>query len=324
MTKVCIIGTLNTEIILGPVSEIPKWGTQCFAPAVERRHAGSAPSVAIPLKRIGAASTIIGAVGDDAAGKQILTRLRDAGLGVEGIRVVEDQQTGICVSLYRDDGERVYVSALGAVGATDIAALRGETWPCLKRADWVLLTGLFCLTGLATKDVTGLFKTLKELGKTTVLDTGWDAAGWADETVAGARELLEFTDVFLPNLAEARKTARGRSTEELALSLSEMGPRTVIVKLADEGAAGVFEGTFVRDEGFPRSAADTTAAGEAFNAGVIYALMNRYPPGKVLSFANALASLFLADNRSNYPSLEDVESLLARDKRVPGRDQKPT
>ena len=309
MTGICIIGTLNTEIILGPVPRAPQWGGQIFAPSVQWRHAGSALSVAIPLAKIGVPSTVIGTVGDDEAGRAILSRMQEAGLVLEGVEVVPDRPTGLCVSLHRSGGERAYISSLGAVSATGAGLLRRRTWSRLVEARWVLLTGLFCLEGLSIGEARELFSALREQGARTALDTGWDTQGWKKATVAGVRELLQVTDVFLPNWDEARKLGRGRSVAQVARSLSRMGPETVIIKLGARGAAGVFGDAFLRDKGFRRAAKDTTAAGEAFNAGVLYALANGFQPGDILRFANGLASLFLAEKGLGYPSRSDVERL---------------
>ena len=65
---------------------------------------------------------------------------------------------------------------------------------------------------------------------------------------------------------------------------------------------------FVEDPGFPTDVRDTTAAGEAFNAGVLYAMREGLDPARTLRFANAVASLFL-EKKGEYGTLSEVRKL---------------
>lgn len=308
--KVSIIGTLNAEVILGPVERLPEWGRQICVTELERRHMGSAPSVALPLAKLGVEATVVGTVGDDEAGRLVSDNLRAHGLSTDGVEVVPQTPTGICVSIFRPDGERAYVSSLGAVAALSEEILLGKMWPVLSGSDLVLLSGFFVLPGLGAQGAMACFARLKDKRITTALDSGWDAAGWPPEHVAGVRRLLAKTDIFLPNLLEAKAIGCGSTLAEVTRSLSEMGPREVVVTMGRDGAAVMAGGILVRDAGFPRDVRDTTAAGEAFNAGYLYGCCHGLLPKQSLRLANATASLFLA-NRT-YPSLEEVQTLAGR------------
>jgi len=308
-----VIGTLNTEVILGPVARLPDWGRQTCVAELERRHMGSAPSVALPLAKLGLDTVVVGAVGDDDAGRLVLDSLRQHGLSTDGVAIVPRTPTGICVSVFNPDGERLYLSSLGAIAALDLETVAGTMWPTLQGCDLVLLTGLFLLPGLGIDGATECFARLKEHGVTTALDTGWDTAGWPPGTVQAVRGLLGKTDLFLPNLAEARALGAGDTPEEVARSLCAMGPREVAVTLGRDGGAVVAGGAFVRDGGFARDVRDTTAAGEVFNAGYLCGHCRGLAPAESLRLANATASLFLASG--TYPTLAQAHALA----RSPGR-----
>ena len=306
MRDICIIGSLNTEIILGPAEDLPAWGSQILVSECERRSAGSAACVALPLAALGVQSAILASVGDDDAGRAILERLRESGLATDSIRIVKTVPTGICISIFAKDGERLYVSSLGAIHSTTRETLDAAR---LRESDVVLLTGLFVLPGLGLSDAATWFEQLKRAGKTTCLDTGWDSTGWNQETIEGVRRLLKSTDVFLPNALEARTITGKHPIADAARTLREMGPRTVIVKCDRDGAVGWFDNDFLEDPGFPTRAHDTTAAGEAFNAGVLYALREGFDPTRTLSFANAVAATFLA-RKGGYGTLPEVCRLI--------------
>ena len=86
-----------------------------------------------------------------------------------------------------------------------------------------------------------------------------------------------------------------------------MGPRDVVIKMGRDGGAVFTEGRLVRDAGFPRDVRDTTAAGEAFNAGYLFGRCRGLSPSDSLRLANATASLFLVSRK--YPSLAETEAL---------------
>ena len=308
MSKICIVGSLNTEVLLGPVDALPRWGTQVLVEECDRRAAGSAVCAALPLAALGVQSTIVGCVGDDAAGRAVIQRIKARGLPVDAIHIVADAPTGICVSVFRRDGERAYVSALGALEKTTCLTVEKG---CPQDADTVLLTGLFVLPGMRLHELAALFGRLKDAGKTTCLDTGWDTGGWGDDTLEGIRRVLAHTHVFLPNADEARAITGESTVRRAVQKLRAAGPQTVIVKQDRKGASGLFGDEFVEDPGFPTEVRDTTAAGEAFNAGVLYAMQEGFDAQQTLRFANAVASIFLK-NKGQYGSLAQVQQLMAQ------------
>ena len=305
MNSICIIGSLNTELILGPADALPEWGNQILVNECDSRAAGSAMCVAMPLAALGVQSEVVGCVGHDDAGRAITRRLQDSGLSVQGVSVVKDRPTGICVSVFAQDGERLYVSSLGAISATTPDTIDG---PSLARADVVLVTGLFVLPGLTIESLTALFRDLRAKGKLLCLDTGWPSNGWTNDTLEALLGLVAVTDVFLPNHIEARAITGKESDRDAARALRAMGPETVIVKRGPKGALGIFGDQLVEDPGFPTDVRDTTAAGEAFNAGVLYAVQEGLDPARTLRFANAVASLFLK-KKGEYGTLAEVRKL---------------
>lgn len=308
--KIGVIGTVNMEVILGPASNLPRWGEQICVPELETRYMGSAASVALPLSRLGGEAVIVGTVGDDEAGLALRGSLQRQGLATEGIEVIKQAASGICVSLVRNDGEHVYVSSLGAIAALDEEMILAKRWPILSTSQLVLLTGLFLLPGLGIAGAISCFTKLQQQGVRTALDVGWDTAGWPEEHIEGVRRLLAVTDVFIPNQAEAEKIGEGESIEEIGRSLAKMGPGEVAIKMGKRGAVAVAEGEFVKDSGFPCDVRDTTAAGEAFNAGYLYGSCKGLPVKESLRLGNAVASMFL-QNRT-YPSLNSVEELIGK------------
>ena len=287
-----IIGTVNIEALLGPLEAVPRPGKQAVVEHFEMRRAGSGPSVGLVLAALGMRPRLFGTVGDDDLGNSILHHLQMKGLDLAGVDAVRGQHTGICVSLSRRDGAHRYISSLGAVKATTLARLNRRR-RTMEECDVILLTGYFVLPGLGFDGTLRLFKRLRQKGKTVAFDTGWDTSGWPTRTRNEVRELLRHVNIFLPNRDEARVLSGKRDPAAAARALQALGPQYVFVKLESLGALVATPSGVESHPGFPRNVSDTTAAGEAFNAGVLYGLCHGLKPAETLSFANATAALFL-------------------------------
>lgn len=305
--KVTIIGTLNMETIFQGINKFSDWGRQIFSKDYSLIPAGSALRVALPLSRLGIKSYLIGKVGEDIYGREILKSIKNHDLSCKGIKKEKNLQTGICMCMVRKDGERSIISFLGSVSATD-EDLINRYFELIEKTDFLLITGYFCLTGIKKKDWKRIFQKAKADGKYILLDTGWNVQNWQ----SGGREeilyLLPMVDTFLPNRDEAKALSGKRSPEEMAVYLHKKGAKKVIIKLGQEGSAGYsLEEGFIKRPALSVKVIDTTAAGEAFNAGIVWGLVQGWKLEQRLKFANTLAGLFISNPKKRYPTLKEVK-----------------
>jgi len=128
-----------------------------------------------------------------------------------------------------------------------------------------------------------------------------------------ARDLVALADYLTPNETETERLAgvvvRGaESAAAAARALRSRGAGTVIVTLGAQGALACTADGLVRAPALPVAVVDTTAAGDAFNAGLAVAL------GEARALPDASATAALAcTRRGAQPSLprrDQVETLL--------------
>ncbi len=117
----------------------------------------------------------------------------------------------------------------------------------------------------------------------------------------------------LPACAPGRVNA----AEAVALGqrIRELGARSVIVKLGDQGCVYCGpDGTFAVPS-FPVRAVDSTAAGDTFNAALAVALAEGAGMEDALRFANAAAAISVTrpGAQTSAPERAEVEALLGRD-----------
>lgn len=292
--RIAIIGTVNPEIISGPLAAMPAWGSQLKSPRTEIVYAGSAARVAFPLHRLGCRTAIVSVVGRDAFGDGCLAALRAREVDIRGIARLEGRGTASCIALVREDAQRSYVTDTGILAQCDDAFLQ-QALPLLSACDRVLLTGLFTLPGLTVAGTARLFEALRARGVATLLDTGWQLDGWPAAVQRELPALLRAADVVLPNRDEiARMTGIAGGAEAQLRALRALGARDIYLKLDGDGAACLAGDTPATVPAVPITPVNTTAAGECFNAGVLYGLAEGLPPAGILDFANRLAAHYVA------------------------------
>jgi ribokinase len=98
----------------------------------------------------------------------------------------------------------------------------------------------------------------------------------------------------------------------LAAALLQLGPRSVILKLGDQGCFYSDGLTNCHEPAFPVEARDTTAAGDTFNAALAVALTEGQPIPSALRFANAAAAISVTRTgaQSSAPARAEVDLMM--------------
>lgn len=98
----------------------------------------------------------------------------------------------------------------------------------------------------------------------------------------------------------------------MAEPLRRMGPKTVIVKLGDQGCLVHDGSALAHVAGFTVDVRDTTAAGDTFNAALAVSLAEGASMMHALRFANAAAAISVtrAGAQASAPSRREVDKFL--------------
>lgn len=133
--------------------------------------------------------------------------------------------------------------------------------------------------------------------------------------------LLRSADYLTPNESELSVLTGGAPQSSLrrgdavtrARQLIARGARKVLVKMGRQGALLVTESTEVLQPAFPVEAVDTTAAGDAFNAGLAFALHRGAEPSEAIRYAAATAAVSVTrvGAQPSMPGRGDVDALFS-------------
>jgi sugar/nucleoside kinase (ribokinase family) len=263
--RLVALGDLTLDIVVSPDAAVARGSD--VGGRIALRIGGSAANTARSFAAAGGEAVFVGAVGDDPLGRRLVRGLRAAGVRVR-VSVAAGTPTARLAVLLGADGERSFVTARGAAD-------------CLAPTD----LGRLWFRGAGALHLPAYSLLNEPLGSAAVL-----AAGWAHEFGAivsvdlASAEPLRATggwrswvaiaatnpDVVFANADEAAVLTADHG-EPAASTLLELAP-IVVIKHGALGCSvlwrGAAEELFVETERI--RAADTTGAGDAFDAGFLF------------------------------------------------------
>jgi len=279
---ILVAGELNPDLILSGPGLEPRFGQHETLVENATLTVGSSAAIfACGAARLGLRVGFIGVVGADFFGRFMLDALEKREVDVSNIIVDPEQETGLSVILSRG-ADRAILTHVGAIDA-----LRADHIPddLLHLARHLHVTSYFLQTALQP-DLPDLFARAHSLGLTASLDTNWDPV----ERWSGIEPLLEHTTVFLPNEKEALSLTGLSDVCEAARQLANKAD-AIAIKLGSAGAIACTEAEFVQAPAIPVAVADTVGAGDTFDAGFIYGMLQGWDLEAALRLGVACGSL---------------------------------
>lgn len=303
--SICIAGNLNLDLMISGIRQLPDWGREQFGTGRRCVTAGQAGYMGMAAARLGTAVSIIGVVGSDADGATISRDLAEEGIDCSGIAVVEGT-TGLTVAIIREDGERCFVSEPGASSAFDVDHILSR-WSLVSRHDALAVVGIFNTPSLTFDGIRTCFERARQDGITTILDTGWDTAGWPEETRGAVLKLLSSVDLFLPNEDEALAITKAPDVETALDRLADACPGTVVVKLGSKGAISRSGSRILLVPAKPVANANAVGAGDVYDAALVTRLQTGSDLGNAMQFAGEAAAFYVGRLDDRYPRPSDLK-----------------
>ena len=224
---------------------------------------GKGANQAVAVARIGGRSAMVGRVGDDMFGPQLIELLQSAGVETGAVGISQGVSSGIAVISVGEGGQNRIVQVLGAndtCGDVEFEAIAG----LLPEASAVLLQ-LEVSVDLSLR-VAAL---AASQGISVILDPG--------PVRPVPAEFYRHVSVITPNETEAEAlvgypVADLDATESAAGELLNRGVGAAVIKLGALGAYWSDGNESGHVPSFPVTAVDTVAAGDAFNGAMVVAL----------------------------------------------------
>jgi sugar/nucleoside kinase (ribokinase family) len=282
--KVFCIGDLMLDI----VAQIPTSPYQLHLgndtrTVISTHGGGAGGNVASWLAVLGNDVTMVGRIGDDAAGSAITSEFDALGISYGDI-VKVGLHTGVVICLVDPSGERTMLADNGANAGLVISDL-----PSLDGVDAIYVTGYALLAPASRPGVLAMIHAINLRDIPIIFDPA-TVGGMKDVPIEEILSWCTLMDTVIMNEEEAIYLS-GSSDIEAALDFFlEHAPRAII-KRGSQGAIGrERRGELVTVIAQATQVVDTTGAGDSFAAGFIDAFRSRSNFAPAIERASAVAA----------------------------------
>jgi len=282
--SIAVLGSINHDIVAQAV-RLPRVGETVDGRGVDMYLGGKGTNQAVQAALLGAGVSFIGCIGTDVQGENVRSALIGSGVDAEYLHVAAELRTGCAVIYVDENGDNMLVYAPGAnkgITREMVDAARSRIGSARVLITQNEINADMVAYGLATA---------RELGVLTILNPA--------PAVPLPESVYPLIDYITPNETEseaytgilrgslpAEQWARDNAAWFLA-----RGVKNVVITMGEKGA--YFDNGRERlfQKAFRIKAADTTAAGDAFNGGLAFGVAGGWEIGKCMLLGSACGAL---------------------------------
>jgi ribokinase len=296
---IVVVGSVTMDMVtLTP--QIPRIGQTVIGTGFGTTPGGKGANQAVAAARLGYPVQMVGKVGSDVYGPELLDNLSHAGVGIAAMEKV-DGPSGLAPIFLSEAGENAIVVVPGANGKVDIATVD-------RHADLIRSAGMvLCQLELPLSTVDHTLALCAAAGVPVMLDPA--------PAAPLPTEAFPRIAWFTPNETEALLyTSPNASPEAAASELIARGLAGVVLKRGSEGAyVATSQGLAAWIKPFPVKVIDTVGAGDCFNGAFAVALLEGLDPVAAARFASAAAAISVTRRgaQASMPSRAEVEAFLS-------------
>lgn len=284
MTRILVVGEPLVELL-----EEPR-GT------LRQGFGGDALNLSVYLARVSPTIRVIlaTAVGSDTDSDALLSLCRDEGIDDRYIRRIAGAELGRYRVTVDGSGERAFAYERSASPFRD--ALDGEgALPDPDSVDAVCFSGIAVavLRDSGRRTLLGYAERVRKAGSMVIYDPNHRSALWSDD--ADAREwtarIAPTADVLIASAEDGRALVQVESTTEIARAFRSIGAREVVITDGSGPCVVAYRDAVAEIDAVSSvQVIDTTAAGDAFDAGYIAARLRDDTPETSAVAGHALAA----------------------------------
>jgi len=287
---VCV-GVITIDTI-ALVDKYPGEDERILADEISRAGGGPAAVAAVALSRLGVKSAIVGTIGDDADGKEVLRIFAHEGVDTSGISIGSTATAGSVIVASKENSAR----AISTRQPVTQAAMNEAAKKLIASAKWVHVDHV----GIKRLDEAGISR---GNGPQISFDAGYGVETFDPILV----------DLFVPT---DRQMALRYPGVDLAVALendSMKAGNTVVATQGSAGSAGFSPETgLVTAPGFKVDVTSTLGAGDVFHGALVAQLIQGHPLQEAMRRANAVAALSCRglDGQSKIPTTTELNAYL--------------
>ncbi|WXR61065.1 ribokinase [Peptostreptococcaceae bacterium AGR-M142] len=299
MKKILVLGSLNMDLVTN-VEKTPKVGETILGNGFSEIPGGKGANQAVAIGKLNGDVCMLGRIGNDDFGKNLIKNLKKNNVNTDLIKVVECCETGIALIMVNSNGDNSIVVIPGANFEFKENELKEDIFNGFD----------YLLAQLETpiKTIEKAFILAKEKNIYTILNPA-PARELSDE-------LIRHTDLLIPNETEFESlSGYDTSTEENIIKgsniLFKKGIKAILITLGKKGSFYIDSKNFsLKQEAYIVDAVDTTAAGDSFIGGFLTSISKGEDIKTSMEFATKVSALTVTKHgaQSSLPSILEVDS----------------
>jgi len=256
-------GALNVDTLL-KVDKIAGAEEESFIHDYAEVCGGSAANTMVGLARLGCKVGFVGKVADDHEGKLQIDCFKAEGVNTDGIIRAAKGKSGVCLGFVDKKGARaLYINS----GVNDTIEFRELQAPYVTGTQFLHLSSF-----VGEKSFRAQKKILSFLPDTVKIS--FDPGSlYAQKGFSAIEPIIQNSYAMMPNELELQLLTGEREVPKGALALLDAGVKIVAVKLGPKGCYVTNGQEKHTIQPFKVPVVDTTGAGDAFNAGFLYGLI---------------------------------------------------
>jgi len=298
MRKIFVVGSINRDLVVY-VEGLPRSGETVFGDRFQQFPGGKGANQAVAASRLGGDVHLVGNVGSDAFGKDMLDFLAHENIDTSEIAILDTTPTGIALITVDSVSENciVVVSGANMVWRTrDLARMK------IERADIVI-----CQFEIPLEIIESVFERAKKIGATTILNPAPMTP--ATEGIFRNVDYLVVNEVELEASSGAMVNPDDLPSVYAAMEkLRQHGPLAIVATLGARGALVSCPTGRYEAQGHKVDAVDTTGAGDCFIGGFAAALAKSDSVSDAINFANKAAAVSVTRRgaATSFPRIAEV------------------
>jgi sugar/nucleoside kinase (ribokinase family) len=307
--KVACLGNVLVDVLVKPVSALPRLGELLPVDRIEIAMGGCASNTAIALSRLGVPAALWGKLGRDFFGDYAIKNLQETGVDISSARRDPKVSTSATLVLVNAKGQRSFLHALAA---NDHIVRKDLPLNCMGGFQHLHVGGYFLFPGLDGRPMAEVLRQARSRGLATSLDTAWDLK---NRWLKALAPCLPHLDYFMPSEREVKKLLGHCRLREAGRYFSARGVGCTVIKLGEKGAyLQTRSGGEILAPAFKARVVDTTGAGDCFCAGFIKGLSQGRDLGECLKLANA-AGACAVESLGATTGIRSFQQILKRHKK---------
>ena len=301
---IVVLGGINMDLVTY-TPRFPQPGETVVGSRFLTYPGGKGANQAVAAARMGARVAMVGRVGDDVFGPQLLADLEGSGVDASGVSCAPETSSGIAVIGVDQTAQNQIVQVLGA-NATCGDAEASRVMELLPAA-----TALMLQLEVSLELSLEVARAATARGKIVILDPGpvrplpkefYSCCSVITPNETEAQALVGFPVTDRDSAAQAAEALLRRGVGAAVVTLGSMGAFYATPDGAEYVAANAVE------------AVDSVAAGDAFNGALAVSLAEGKPLDQAVRIASAAGALSVTRSgaQDSMPAREEVERLLGQ------------